>query len=378
MSTENFLANVNKKLKDKNPNIIHTGKSVEFIKTGNIVFDSVVGGFPKSMITMLYGMEHSGKSTLMMSSAAELQRKGELSVYLNFEGGFNADYAKKMFGLNIDQKTCILLQPTYIEEADEILAQMEESGVVPKAIFIDSIAAMRSKGIVETAMEDPQKIGGHSGPIARFFNKLNPLAMRKDIAIVCTNQLRDKIETSMFDKKKSAVGDKGKHVLTGGQTPRFLSSLMVEITSSAVKEEAMDERTGQLDAKTVTSTAIEFYIRKNRCGRPFMTFKSHLDLGFRDNRKPGWSVEDDILFYLTSNKKIEQKGPTFTYTGTTEEMSFTARGKEAGQNQLLQTERYFNDAKAQLIKLLSNGSGINTQEKSDAVYVEDDEEETKI
>ncbi|MGB4818859.1 MAG: ATPase domain-containing protein, partial [Saprospiraceae bacterium] len=82
--------------------------------TGSLQLNAKLsGGFPKGLMTEIYGPEGSGKTTACLHAVADAQSKGHGAVYVDFEGSFDKIYGK---GLGIDLKKLILIPPTNAEQ----------------------------------------------------------------------------------------------------------------------------------------------------------------------------------------------------------------------------------------------------------------------
>ena len=111
MSISDALSKIKKQFKKINPDIISDPKRmVDFIPSGDFIFDLVTncrvgGGFPRSRISEIFGEEHSGKTSLLLSAFAGIQKKGGLGILLDFEQSWEPYYARTTFGLVEDEKT---------------------------------------------------------------------------------------------------------------------------------------------------------------------------------------------------------------------------------------------------------------------------------
>lgn len=82
-----------------------TALEVEFLKTGSIGLDNVLGGgWAKGRIVELIGWESSGKSTIALHAAAECQKQEKAVVYVDMEHALDPFYAQAL-GVNVDIKS---------------------------------------------------------------------------------------------------------------------------------------------------------------------------------------------------------------------------------------------------------------------------------
>ena len=78
--------------------------------TGSLGLDIAlgIGGIPKGRICEIYGPESSGKTTLALHMAAEVQKKGGTVVFIDAEHALDVQYAKR---LGVDTSTLLVSQP---------------------------------------------------------------------------------------------------------------------------------------------------------------------------------------------------------------------------------------------------------------------------
>src|SRR3990167_2904240 len=110
---------------------------IDAISTSSISLDAAtgIGGVPRGRITEIYGPESSGKTTLTLHLAANVQRAGGVAAYVDAEHALDVDYAKKL-GVDIDN--LLVSQPDTGEQALEIVEILVRSGAVD-LIVIDSV-----------------------------------------------------------------------------------------------------------------------------------------------------------------------------------------------------------------------------------------------
>lgn len=380
MSLETFLKGVKKDLSKANNFIIYDeSRKLEFIKTGCLPFDLFVGGFPKRALSEVFGAEHSGKSSLMYSTAAEIQKNKKSSIYLDFETAFNASFAKSAFNLVVDNKTFTLLQPNNAEEGADLLDRIEaaysDSKEPLEAIFIDSIAAIQSRASIASSLEDNQRVGEHARTVGRIVNKLRGISAKFGCAIIMINQTRAALNLNPYGSKSSLGNmNHSDDTTTGGKAPRFYSALRVRLSNTVQKETTMDPTTGQLTKNIIVGNVTKFEIIKNKVGVPFLKFVSHFDLNI-NGQVPGWNEIKDIVHYLESFKLIEQASVRFSYHGSSDEFNFSMSGKkEDSIKAFLQRPDLIEDGKKQILSRFSSkkeviiDSSLEALDDSEVIY----------
>src|SRR4026207_1620166 len=116
---------------------------IQAISTGAINLDAAIGtgAVPRGRITEIYGPESSGKTTLTLHLAANVQKMGGVAAYVDAEHALDNDYAKK---LGVDIENLLVSQPDTGEQALEIVEILVRSGAVD-IVVIDSVAALVPK-----------------------------------------------------------------------------------------------------------------------------------------------------------------------------------------------------------------------------------------
>src|SRR5690606_25755168 len=85
-------------------------EKIEAIPTGSLGLDIAlgIGGVPRGRVIEIYGPESSGKTTMTLHLAAEVQKKGGTVVFIDAEHALDLGYAKK---LGVDTEKILLSQP---------------------------------------------------------------------------------------------------------------------------------------------------------------------------------------------------------------------------------------------------------------------------
>ncbi|GGN37930.1 hypothetical protein GCM10011350_37620 [Marinomonas arctica] len=99
-------------------------------------------------ITLIYGPESSGKTTLTLSVIAEAQKQGKTCAFIDAEHALDPSYAEKL-GVNIAD--LLISQPDTGEQALEIVDMLVRSNSVD-VIIVDSVAALVPKSEIEGEM----------------------------------------------------------------------------------------------------------------------------------------------------------------------------------------------------------------------------------
>ena len=304
----NLLKTISTKFKntDSKDMVYDRTKKIECVGTGstniNLAIDSDrdhVGVLIKGKMTESSGLESSGKSTLLYSSAAEAKKAGWVGILIDSEGSWDAQYGAAL-GLEEDEKFRVF-QPVTSEDT-EILINMlfglgkgnQKTKTKIDYVLWDSITATSPADLLNT--EDSTGIGASKGVHARLWSnlirKLNKIAISENVAFAFINQIRNKMDLSSQYQEKVvktenslAAGfssDNGK-TTTGGMAIRYFMSLRLFLQQTKrLKEER------SIRGKAVTTKSRLNYIRvdviKNKVSIPFKTATTAIQfgVGYRD------------------------------------------------------------------------------------------------
>jgi recombination protein RecA len=161
---------------------------VEVVSTGSVSLDFAtgVGGLPRGTIVEVFGPESIGKTTLSYYMIAEAQKAGLNAGFVNLEGLFNAAWAKRVAGVDLDK--LIVASPDPGTEAIQVAAKMVLSGSLGLVVF-DSIGAML--GDKEQDANNAKQAGGQSALVTHMVKMLMIPARRHNCTVVFLNQVRD-------------------------------------------------------------------------------------------------------------------------------------------------------------------------------------------
>jgi len=261
-------------------------QEVETVSTGSLGLDLVlgVGGLPMGRVVEIYGPEASGKTTLTLQIAAEIQKKGGLAAFVDAEHALDSRYAGKI-GVNVAE--LYLSQPNNGEEALEITDTLVRSGTFD-LVVIDSVAALTPKAEIEGDMGDSH-MGLQARLMSQALRKLTANINRTGTLVVFINQIRMKIGV-MFGSPETT---------TGGNALKFYATVRLDI-----------RRIGSVKrADEVIGNETRVKVVKNKVAPPFK--EAVFDIIYGE----GISRESELIDLGTKNDIIEKAGAWYSYNG---------------------------------------------------------------
>jgi len=267
--------------------------SSTIISTGSTLLDLAIsggrfygGGIPAGILVEIFGPSGCGKTVLLCELAGAIRRAGGQVSFFDPEARINSRFAR-IFGLDFEDKNVLYSTPNTIPE---VFSAVREWQPTPKGkvhgVFADSLAALSTE--LEMGNDEGDKMGGRR---AKEFSQETRRTCReipiKNILMVCSNQIRQKMNAGPFESK---------YTTPGGEAIPFYASLRLKVSPGTKNK---DKRT--LNGKEVTrvssiETVVEVF--KSSVWKPYRTATVCItfDYGIDD-------IRENLKFIKTYSKE---------------------------------------------------------------------------
>ena len=267
---------------------------VDWISTGSTILDLAIsnkpnGGVPVGKITELNGLEGSGKSLIGAHLLTSTQKKGGVAVYIDTETAVSTEFLE---AIGLDVESMLYLHLETVEDIfsaiEEIVAKVRESDKDRLVtILVDSLAAATTKVELEAEFDKDGWATSKAIILSKAMRKITQMIGRQKIALVFTNQLRQKLGVMFGDPWTTS----------GGKALPFHASTRIRL-----------KNVGQIKDKKNNTIGMKMraQVIKNRLGPPMRhaDFELYFDSGI-DN-------EGSWLKVLKEHKLVKQGGAWYT------------------------------------------------------------------
>ncbi len=261
-------------------------QKIESFSSGSLGLDIAlgIGGIPRGRICEIYGPESSGKTTLALHLASEVQKAGGNVVYIDAEHALDVAYAKR---LGVDTSRLLVSQPDCGEQAFEICETLITSGSID-LVVIDSVAALVPRAEIDGEIGDQQP-GMQARLMSKAMRKLTALTARANTTLLFINQIRMKIGV-MFGSPETT---------SGGNALKFYASVRMDI-----------RRIGSItENSNVMGNRVRVKVVKNKVAPPFR--EAEFDVVFNE----GISQLGEIIDIGADKGVIDKAGAWYSFKG---------------------------------------------------------------
>ena len=230
----------------------------DFISTGSSILDLAIsnrphGGIACGRITELQGNEGSGKSLISAHIMAETQKRGGVAVLIDTETAVNYDFFE---AIGLDLKKMVYINENvierifeHIEDVIETVRKADKNKVV--TIVVDSVAGATTEKEAESEHGVDGYATGKAIIISKALRKITKLIGDQKIALIFTNQLRQKMNAMPFADQ---------YTTSGGKSIAFHASTRIRLSLAG---------TIKSTDKEVVGVIVEAKVIKNRLGPPY-------------------------------------------------------------------------------------------------------------
>jgi len=245
----------------------------DWISTGSTMLDIAIsnkpnGGVAVGKITELNGLEGSGKSLIGSHLLASTQRKDGIAVYIDTESAVSPEFLN---AIGVDTKKMLYVHLETVEEIfdtiETIVTKIRESDKDRLVtILVDSLAAASTKVEMDADFDKDGWATAKAIIISKAMRKITQMIAREKVALVFTNQLRQKLGVMFGDPWTTS----------GGKALPFHASTRIRF-----------KNVGQIkdtSKKNTIGIKIKGQVIKNRLGPPMRTaeFPLFFDTGIDD------------------------------------------------------------------------------------------------
>ena len=319
MSVKDELAsaladNLNKQFKDTKVAYFLDGSDVtptdikDFVSTGSTLLNLAIsnkpnGGIAVGRITEINGLESSGKSLIGAHILAETQRKGGVAVYIDTETSVSREFLEAI-GIDVGNMLYVHLETVedIFEAIEKIVVKIRESERDRLVtILVDSLAGASTHSELEGDFDKEGWATGKAIIISKAMRKITQMIGRQKIALVFTNQLRQKLGVMFGDPWTTS----------GGKALPFHASTRIRLKNLG---QIKDKKTNTIGMK------MRAQVIKKRLGPPMRhaDFNLYFESGIDDDGS--W------LQVLKDHKLLKQGGAWYTMKNHNgEELKFQSK-----------------------------------------------------
>lgn len=273
------------------------------VSTGSTLLDLAIsggrfphGGIPSGILVEIFGPAGCGKTVLLCEIAGSVQRGGGEVLFRDPEARLNARFAS-LFGFRVENAD--YSQPDTVPEVFAPIREWEPRSTSVNGIFTDSLAALSTD--LEMESKDGDKRGQRRAKeFSEECRKTCRILRRRDLLMVCSNQVRENVDAGMFAEKYGTPG---------GLAVGFYASLRLRC-HSPTKIQRKIKVEGREHSRVVgVATTVDVY--KSTVWQPYRSAPVNIlfDYGIDDiraNLEYVRSVVGGAAYVLDGERKLSQ------------------------------------------------------------------------
>jgi len=263
----------------------YDGSSSIVVSTGSTLLDLAItgtrsgssfkqGGIPAGVIVEIWGPSGTGKTVMLCQIAGEIQKMGGPLMFHDPESRLNKQFAL-LFGVNFDGVA--YSTPDTVTEVFQGIREWKPEKVdkhTPVGIFTDSLAALSTD--IEMTKDEGDKMGGRRAKeFSEQLRKTARLITKKNIIMVCSNQIRQNMNAGPYSPK---------YTTPGGEAVGFYASIRLQCKNSQkiVEKKKVNDK----EYTRVVGVETEIYVSKSSVDKPYRSASISIifDYGIDDIR----------------------------------------------------------------------------------------------
>lgn len=270
------------------------------------------GGLPYGRVTELFGFESTGKTLLALDFGYATQQLGGVVLWADGERQFDYHWAQKN---GLDLAKLVVLESNAIEIMSDwakdtaMYWRSKLTNNEPILFVCDSIASMESQAKINGDMEDGKAaMGNRAKAFDEFYRLRNDMFVSLGITVIMINQVRNKLNTSMFESNETTPG---------GNATKFYASVRIALNKGAQIKGRLnngkwvDDKTNDKSRKIGQTVYVG--IPKNKTFPPANNTKT--EVYFLDTKSgyTGFDRYSELLDILLDEGVVTKKGTRYYY-----------------------------------------------------------------
>ena len=330
------------KLKIGQDTLVTGDEIIEYVSTGSIIVDKLlgkkekIGGVGRGRMIEIFGLESSGKTTLALSICKEVQKKGGNVCFVDYEAALDIDYAEEAAGLDTSPERFAWLRPENMEEGcnvlDMLLDNYEDSKI--DIAIMDSVKAMLPKVVMEGMMGDEPPLALQARRIGQWLGKVTKKIKNTGTILVLLNQMSKNIKSNPFSPG-------GEYETPGGLAIRFYASQRIMLKLVTKETTKGINPITNIEEEVPSCNKVRATIIKNKIGTPYRKAEFFIQYGGGiDNKR-------SIIDMAVSHGIIHKGGAWYSYKQ--DEGGFKVQGEDKMRETILNNPGIMSEIADQLI-----------------------------